>query len=101
VKEWSCPSVALNALQLFATLVPENFRGVVSEPLERFYLCTTLSYVGTGLTLSLFVVCLHNVRHVSITFATILLALTAIAGLAIGPLSGTLVDRAGPVARDA
>jgi predicted MFS family arabinose efflux permease len=50
------------------------------------------------LTLSLLVVYLHNVRRVSITFATILLALTAIAGLAISPLSGTLVDRVGPVA---
>jgi MFS family permease len=85
-------------MQLFATLVPEDFREVVSKPLKRFYLCTTLSCVGTGLTLSLFVVYLHDVRHVSITFATILLALTAIAGLAISPLSGTLVDRIGPVA---
>ena len=85
-------------MQFINTLVPEDFRSVVSKPLKRFYLCTTLSCVGTGLTLSLFVVYLHNVRHFSVSFATILLALTAIAGLAISPLSGTIVDRVGPVA---
>jgi MFS family permease len=85
-------------MQLFSTLVPEEFRVAVTRPLKRFYLCTTLSCVGTGLTLSLFVVYLHDVRHFSITFATLLLAGTAIAGLVTSPLTGTLVDRFGPVA---
>jgi MFS family permease len=85
-------------MQLLKTLMPEDFRDVVSKPLKRFYLCTTLSCVGSGLTLSLFVVYLHNVRHFSVLFATLLLALTAIAALAVSPLSGTVVDRVGPVA---
>ncbi len=42
-------------MQFINTLVPEDFRSVVSQPLKRFYLCTTLSCVGTGLTLSLFI----------------------------------------------
>jgi MFS family permease len=85
-------------MKLFDTLVPADFRAVLSKPLKRFYLCTTLSCVGGGLTLSLFVVYLHDVRHVSITFATLLLAATAVAGLAVSPILGTLVDRFGPVA---
>ena len=54
--------------------MPEDFRSAVSEPRERFYLRTTLSYVGTGLTLSLFVLYRHNVRHLSVSFAPLLLA---------------------------
>ena len=84
-------------MQLFDTLVPADFRAVLSKPLKRFYLCTTLSCVGYGLTLSLFVVYLHDVRHVSVTFASLLLAATALAGLAVSPLLGSLVDRFGPV----
>jgi MFS family permease len=79
------------------TLVPEDFRAALSKPLKRFYLCTALGCVGGGLTLSLYVVYLHNVRHFSVTFATLLLAGTAIVGLTLSPLSGTLVDRFGPL----
>lgn len=79
------------------TLVPEDFRGAITKPLRRFYLCTTLASAGNGLTLSLFVVYLHDVRHLSIIFATLLLAFTAIIGLVVSPLTGTLVDRVGPV----
>jgi len=35
-------------LQFIYTLAPEDFRSVVSQPLKRFYLRTTLSCVGTG-----------------------------------------------------
>jgi hypothetical protein len=65
-------------MQLFATLVPEDFRGASTNRWSVFT-SAPLSCVGTALTLSLLVVYLHNVRRVSITFATILLALTAIA----------------------
>jgi MFS family permease len=85
-------------VQLLDTLVPQDFRVVVTRPLKRFYLCTTLSCVGFGLTLSLFVIYLHDVRHFSILFATLLLAVAAVASLATGPIAGTLVDRFGPVA---
>ncbi|MGD0055179.1 MAG: MFS transporter [Acidimicrobiales bacterium] len=85
-------------MQLFSTLVPPDFRAVVTRPLRRFYLCTVLSCVGFGLTLSLFVVYLHDVRHFSIAFASLLLVATALVGLVSAGLLGTLVDRVGPVA---
>ncbi|MGA2295086.1 MAG: MFS transporter [Acidimicrobiales bacterium] len=84
-------------MRWLSTLVPEEFRAVLSKPLKRLYLCVALSCVGAGLTLSLFVIYLHDVRHFSITFATLLLAASAVAGLVTSPLSGTLVDRYGPI----
>ena len=45
---------------------------------------------------SVFVVYLHNIRGFSITFATLLLGISAIVGLCISPLWGTLIDRLGP-----
>jgi len=50
-----------------------------------------------GLTLSLYVVYLHNVRGFSTGFSTLLLSISAIAGLASSPLWGTATDRFGPV----
>jgi hypothetical protein len=38
-------------MQLLSTLVPEDFRAVMSTPLKRLYLCTTISCVG-GASLS-------------------------------------------------
>jgi MFS family permease len=65
--------------------------------LRRFYLCTFMACIGFGLTLSLFVIYLHNVRHFSTSFATLLLALSAVVGLASAPVWGTLTDRIGPL----
>jgi MFS family permease len=50
-----------------------------------------------GLTLSLYVVYLHNVRGFSTGFSTLLLSISAIAGLASGPFWGTATDRFGPM----
>jgi MFS family permease len=66
-------------------------------PLRRFYTCTSIASIGQGLTLSLFVVYLHNVRHFSTSFATLLLALSAVVGLASAPIWGTMTDRLGPL----
>ena len=79
------------------TLVPRDFRQGLRGPLRRFYLCVVLNAVGNGLTLSFFVVYLHNVRHFSTGFATLLLSASAVAGLVASPLWGTLTDRWGPV----
>ena len=79
------------------TLVPRDFRQGLRGPLRRFYLCVVLNAVGTGLTLSFFVVYLHNVRHFSTGFATLLLSASAVAGLVASPLWGTLTDHWGPV----
>ncbi len=78
-------------------LVPSEFRSSIRGPLRRFYTCIFVGSVGQGLTLSLFVVYLHNVRHFSTSFATLLLALSAVVGLASAPVWGTMTDRLGPI----
>jgi MFS family permease len=84
-------------VKLVNALVPINFRSSIRGPLRRFYACTFIACIGNGLTLSLFVVYLHNVRHFSTSFATLLLALSAVVGLASAPLWGTMTDRLGPL----
>jgi MFS family permease len=84
-------------VKLFEALVPTDFRTSIRGPLRRFYVCTFVNCIGNGLTLSLFVVYLHNVRHFSTSFATLLLSLSAVVGLASAPLWGTMTDRLGPI----
>ncbi len=69
----------------------------MTRPMRVFFTCTFLNALGNGLTYSFFVIYLHNVRHFSPQFATVLLAASAIAGLVTSPLWGTLVDRIGPL----
>ncbi len=84
-------------MNLIDSLVPADFRSTFNATLRRFYLCTLLACIGNGLTLSLFVVYLHNVRGFSTSFSTLLLAVSAVAGLVTSPLWGTLTDRVGPL----
>jgi MFS family permease len=84
-------------VKLIQSLVPADFRSSINGPLRRFYACTLLACFGNGLTLSLFVVYLHNVRHFSASFATLLLAASALVGLSSSPLWGTMTDRFGPL----
>jgi MFS family permease len=84
-------------MKLVDNLVPIDFRSSIRGPLRRFFLCTFIACIGNGLTLSLFVVYLHNVRGFSTSFATLLLALSAIVGLSSAPLWGTMTDRVGPI----
>jgi MFS family permease len=53
--------------------------------------------MGQGLTLSLFVVYLHNVRGFSTDFATLLLSAAALVGIGSSPIWGSLTDRFGPI----
>ena len=84
-------------MKLIQTLVPPDFRRAIDATLRRYYFCTLFSCLGAGLTLSLYVVYLHNVRGFSTSFSTILLAVAAVAGLVTAPLWGTTTDRVGPV----
>lgn len=84
-------------MKLLEALVPVDFRSSIRGPLRRFYTCTFIGCIGNGLTLSLFVIYLHNVRHFSTAFATLLLALSAVVGLASTPLWGSMTDRLGPL----
>lgn len=82
---------------LLETLVPAEFRHALDQPMRRFFVATFVNSFAIGLTLSLYVVYLHNVHHFSIAFSTLLLAGSSLAGLATSPLWGTLTDRLGPV----
>lgn len=84
-------------MKLLDSLVPLDFRSTLRGPLRRFYASTFVGSIGFGLTLSLFVVYLHNVRGFSTSFSTLLLALSAVVGLVSSPLWGTLTDRLGPL----
>ena len=76
--------------------MPPDFRSEVRGPLRRLYLATIINSFGNGMAFSVFVVYLHNIRGFSITFATLLLGISAIVGLCVSPLWGTLIDRLGP-----
>ena len=83
-------------MNLVDRLMPPDFRSEVRGPLRRLYLATIINTFGNGMAFSVFVVYLHNIRGFSITFATLLLGISAIVGLCISPLWGTLIDRLGP-----
>ncbi len=84
-------------MNLLESLVPADFRRALDAPLRRFFLGVFVSCFAIGLTLSLYVVYLHNVLRLSISFSTLLLALSSLAGLLSSPLWGSLTDRIGPV----
>jgi MFS family permease len=77
-------------------LIPAEFRSEVRGPLRRIYAATIINCFGNGMAFSVFVVYLHNIRGFSVTFATLLLGISAIVGLCISPLWGTLIDHVGP-----
>jgi len=82
---------------LLNTLVPRDFRNAITPQLKRYFLGTVLGCIGNGLTFSMFVIYVHNVRHFSIWFASMLLVIGAVSGLLCSPIIGTLVDKFGPV----
>lgn len=73
-----------------------DVRHVVVGPMRWFYAGQFLSSLGGGMTLSLFVVYLSNVRGIPVSTAALVLSWVAIAGLGFAPIVGTLVDRVGP-----
>lgn len=79
------------------SLLPAEFRKAIDAPLRRYFMTTFLARFGLGLTLSMYVVYLHNVRGFSTNFATLLLGGSAIAGLASSALWGSMTDRYGPL----
>jgi predicted MFS family arabinose efflux permease len=80
-------------VKLIETLVPADFRSKLTGPLRRYYTGTFVSCMGQGLTLSLFVIYLHNVRGFSTDFATLLLSAAALVGICSSPLWGSLTAR--------
>ena len=85
-------------MNLLESLVPADFRRALDAPLRRYFAGTLVNSFAIGLTLSLYVVYLHNVHRFSIGFSTLLLAGASLAGLVTSPLWGSVTDRYGPVA---
>ena len=76
--------------------VPFDTTALRTGPVKRYYLATLIGALGTGLTLSLFVVYFVQARHFHVVVATLLLSWESILGLGISPVYGTLVDKYGP-----
>jgi len=77
-------------------LIPAEFRQAMTPQIKRFYAMVFTGCIGMGLTLSMTIVYVHNVRHHSVAFATGLMAAGAVIGILINPISGTFTDRFGP-----
>ena len=73
-----------------------DVRRIAHGPMRRLFVGQFLNALGNGLTLALLIVYLHEVRDISVSVATSLLAWQAVLALIISPLTGTLVDRVGP-----
>lgn len=70
-----------------------DVRRIAHGPMRRLFIGQFLNALGNGLTLALLIVYLTQVRGISVTMATSLLAWQAILALLISPVMGTLVDR--------
>ena len=79
-----------------ATTTVADVRRIARGPVRRLYVGQFVKSLGSGMTLALLAVYLHEVRGISITAATSLLAWQAVLALACSPVVGTLVDRFGP-----
>lgn len=67
----------------------------LSAAVVRLVVSNAVSAFGTGLTLPLFLIYLHRVRHIDLTTTGLLLALPGLVGLVAVPLAGTVMDRVG------
>src|ERR1700731_4076907 len=79
-------------MNLLESLIPADFRRSISPVLRRYFLGIFVNFFAIGLTLALYVIYLHNVHGFSTSFATLLLAASAVAGLAAIPLWGPMTD---------
>lgn len=73
-----------------------ELRGVLQGPFRILAVGRFLDSLGSGLTMSLFVVYLAEVRGLPILTATLVLSWMAVIGLAATPVAGSLTDRFGP-----
>ena len=77
-------------------LLPAEYQEFLHGPLRRYFLATLFGSLGTGLILSLALIYVHDVRHLSVSFAANLFSMNAILGLAFSPLMGSVTDHFGP-----
>jgi MFS family permease len=73
-----------------------SIRVVLTPRLTRMLVGIGFSSIGGGLTLSLIVVYLHEVRGIDLRTAGFVLTFQALLGLVVAPVVGAVVDRVGP-----
>ena len=69
---------------------------VLNSHSKRIVFAVLLNSIGNGMTLSLFLVYLHSIRHFSTSFGGLALAIEALFGLIAGGPIGTAIDKFGP-----
>ena len=73
-----------------------DVRQVLRGPFRILVAGRLMDAIGNGMTLSLLVVYLSQVRGIPILIASLVLTWMAVLGMAAAPLTGTLTDRYGP-----
>jgi MFS family permease len=82
---------------MFAKLMPfKEFTVLLNPHSRRIVFGISLNAIGRGMTLSLLMVYLHDMRDFTTTFGGLLLAWGAFVGIACSAPLGALVDRIGP-----
>lgn len=74
----------------------KEFTAILNPHSRRIVIGICLNAIGGGMTLSLLLVYLHDVRGFTNTFGGLLLGWGALVGLACSAPLGTLIDRIGP-----
>jgi MFS family permease len=74
----------------------KEFASILNPKSRKMVLGIALNAIGGGMTLSLLIVYLHEMRGFSITFGGLLLSWGAVVSLAASTPLGALIDRVGP-----
>ena len=78
------------------TFVFGDYSDVLTPVLRRLFFGNFMSGLGTGMTLSLLLVYLHDIRGFTNTFGGFVLSYIAIVSIAFSGPTGWLVDKYGP-----
>ena len=73
----------------------DQFTDHLNTYARRLIVGNMINAIGMGLTMTLFLVYMHTVRHFSASFAGLMLSFMAIVAMAINPLVGILIDKYG------
>jgi MFS family permease len=76
--------------------IVREYYAILNTHSKKMVLGVLLSAIGTGMTLSLLLVYLHDMRGFTNTFGGFLLSFGAAVSLLIGGPVGALIDRIGP-----
>ena len=74
----------------------DEYKDLLTPVLRRLFIGNFMSGIGTGMTLSLLIVYLHDIRKFSNTFGGFVLSYMAIVSILFTGIIGWLVDKYGP-----